>query len=292
MTLLDARALAAIGDLSLVARLVVDGFMFGAHPSRLQGAGIEFSQYRSYQPGDDLRRMDWRLFARSDRYFVRESEAETSVTVRILLDASGSMRQEERGVSKFSCARMLAAAFAYLAFRQGDAISFVSFGGDAARPGPSARGRAHYHRVLRELEALEPAGAWPAWPRVESALLSGVGRGITIMLSDLHERTDEIRAVARKLAALRHDVLVLHLVGRAELEFGYGGAVTFEELETGRTIEVDADAARAGYLESLQQDLRELELALGEQRASYARLLTDRPLDAMLRTALAVRAHN
>lgn len=289
MTLLDARSLAALGDLSLVARLVVDGFMFGVHPSRLQGAGLEFSQYRSYQPGDDIRRLDWRLFARSDRYFVRESEAETSVTVRIVLDATDSMRHEEGGVSKFTYARMLAAAFALLAYRQGDALSLVTLGNGTATGGRADRGRQHYHRLLRQLELLEPGGAWPTWSRAEAPLLGGAGRGVSLVISDLHERGDEIRAVARKLGALRHDVLVLHVLGRAELEFGYGGSIAFEELETGRTVEVDAGAARAGYLESYGRELRDIELALGEQRAGYARVLLDQPLDDALRSTLAVR---
>jgi len=289
VTLLDARSLAALGDLSLVARRVVDGFMFGVHPSRLQGAGLEFSQYRSYQPGDDLRRLDWRLFARSDRYFVRESESETSVTVRIVLDASDSMRHEEDGVSKLAFGRMLAAALALLAFRQGDALSLVALGRGGASGGRPDRGRQHYHRVLRELEQLEPGGVWPPWPSLEGPLLGGAGRGITILISDLHERSDEIRAVVRKLAALRHDTLVAHLVGRAELEFAFAGAMTFEELETVRTVAVDAGAARDGYLASYGRELRTLELELGEQRAGYARILLDQPLDTALRSALTAR---
>src|SRR5512146_3511293 len=103
-------ALAAIRDLPLVARTVVDGFMYGAHHSRMPGAGLEFSQYRSYQPGDDLRRVDWKLFARSDRYFLRDAETDTSVTVRLILDASESMAEESNGLSKLAYGRMLVAA--------------------------------------------------------------------------------------------------------------------------------------------------------------------------------------
>lgn len=290
MTLLDARTLAAMGDLSLVAQRIVDGFMFGAHPSRLRGTGIEFSQYRSYQPGDDLRRLDWRLFARSDRYFIRESEADTSLTVRLVLDASDSMRHEEDGVSKFAYARMLAAALALIAYRQGDAVALVAVRGDRASAGRADRGRQHYHRMLQELELLEPAGAWPSWQRLETPLVGGSGRGITIILSDLHERIAEIRAAARKLGILGHDVAVLHLLGRDELEFRYDGVVTFEELETGRTVDVRAAAAREQYLAAQAAALREIELDLGEQRASYRRIVLDEPLDGALRSALALRA--
>lgn len=286
---LDARTLAALGDLELVARRIVDGFMFGAHPSRVQGAGVEFSQYRSYQPGDDIRRIDWKLFARSDRYFLRESEVETSVSVRMLLDASDSMRQEEDGVSKFAYARLLAAALATLAFRQGDAVGLTALLDGGARALPPNRGRAHLSRILRELEQLVPAGTWPGWRSAEGALLSGAGRSVIFVLTDLHERNAEIRAALTKLAALGHDVAVLHLVGRRELEFDYGDDLIFEELETGRTLEVSGAGARAHYLDSLDAALRTLELDLGEQRIEYTRIRLDTPLDAALRQALARR---
>jgi uncharacterized protein (DUF58 family) len=255
----------------------------------LQGAGVEFSQYRSYQPGDDIRRIDWKLFARSDRYFLRESEVETSVTVRILLDASDSMRQEEDGVSKFAVARLLAASLATLAFRQGDAIGLTALAAGGARTVPPNRGRAHLGRILRELERIEPAGAWPGWKDAEGPLLSGAGRSIAFVITDLYERGTEIRAALRKLAALGHDVAVLHLMGRRELEFDYGDDVTFEELETRRTAEVAGDAARSHYLASLGAELRALELDLGEQRIEYTLIRLDTPLDAALRQALARR---
>lgn len=286
---LDARTLASLGDLELVARRIVDGFMFGAHPSRLQGAGVEFSQYRSYQPGDDIRRIDWKLFARSDRYFIRESEVETSVTIRIILDASDSMRQSEDGVSKFAYARFLAAGLATLAFRQGDAAGLTALLDGGARAWPASRGRAHLGRLLRDLESLSPAGAWPGWRDAEGALLSGAGRSVTFVLTDLHERSTEIRAALRKLSALGHDVAVLHLVGRRELEFDYGEDLVFEELETGRTLDVSGPAVREHYLASLEATLRTLELELGEQRIEYTRIRLDTPLDAALRRALARR---
>ena len=286
---LDPRTLASLGDLELVAQRIVDGFMFGAHPSRLQGAGVEFSQYRSYQPGDDIRRIDWKLFARSDRYFLREAEVETSVSIRIVLDASDSMRQTEDGVSKFAYARLLAAALATLAFRQGDAAGLVALLDGGARVLPPNRGRAHLGRILRELDRLAPAGAWPDWRQAEGALLSAAGRSVTFVLSDLHERSTEIRAALAKLATLGHDVAVLHLAGRRELEFDYGDEVIFEELETGRTLEVSGPGTREHYLASLDAALRTLELDLGEQRIEYTRIRLDTPLDAALRQALARR---
>jgi uncharacterized protein (DUF58 family) len=286
----DPRTLASLGDLELAARLVVDGFMIGAHRSRKPGAGLEFSQFRSYQPGDDLRRVDWKLFGRSDRYFVRESESETSLTVRLVLDASASMAQAEDGLSKFDYARYLAAALAVLARRQGDAVGLYALADAHLILLPASRESQHLHRLLHALEGLEPGGVWPAWPSVERALLAGAGRGITVIVTDLHERRDEIRDTARRLAALQHDVLVCHLIGRAEYELAFPGTVTFEELETGRRVDVDADAARGAYRAALDAELEGLRVELEDRRISYGRFFLDQPLDGPLRAFLTGRA--
>jgi uncharacterized protein (DUF58 family) len=269
--------------------MVVDGFMYGVHPSRLPGAGLEFSQYRSYQPGDDPRRVDWKLYARSDRYFVREAEIETSVTVRLLVDASESMAQQEGGVSKFDYARFAAAALALLAHRQGDAVGLWALRDGRIEATPPRRHHHHLHHLLHNLETLDPSGSWPSWERLEGLLTVG-GRGLVIVLSDLHERAREITTVAAKLAALRNEVLVLHVIGRVELEGGWHGVLTFEELETKRRVEVDADSARPAYLAALERELERVRRALEEKGVTYARLVLDQPLDFALRQFLVARS--
>jgi uncharacterized protein (DUF58 family) len=127
MTMLDPKVLMTIKDLPLLAKTVVDGFMNGFNKSTVKGPGLEFSQYRSYQPGDDLRWLDWRMFARSDRYYIRESEVETSISVRFLVDASASMNHDDNGVKKIDYARFLTASLAYLANLQGDAVGLYVF---------------------------------------------------------------------------------------------------------------------------------------------------------------------
>jgi uncharacterized protein (DUF58 family) len=285
---LPPSTLAALGDLELAARMVVDGLMYGVHPSRLPGPGLEFSQYRSYQPGDDPRRVDWKLYSRSDRYFVREAEIETSVTVRILLDASESMAQEDSGLSKFDYARFAAAALALLAHRQGDAVGLWALCDGAIHTTPPRRHQHQLSHLLHDLEHLEPRGSWPSWDRLEGLLTTG-GRGLVVILSDLHERHREITTVAAKLAALRQDVLVFHLMGRVEMEGAWHGLVTFEELETGRRVEVDADAARPAYLAALERELAHLKHTLEERGVSYARFALDQPLDLALRRFLTAR---
>src|SRR5262249_33604799 len=151
---LDPKTLAALGDLTLAARTVVDGFMFGVHHSRIPGAGLEFSQYRSYQPGDDPRRLDWKLFARSDRYFLRAAHTATSVTVRFVRDASDWMAKEEAGVSKLAYARLIVAALALLAHRQGDAVGLYAVSGGDVSVMPPQRPSQHVHRLLHTLEQI------------------------------------------------------------------------------------------------------------------------------------------
>jgi uncharacterized protein (DUF58 family) len=262
--------------------------MYGVHPSRLPGPGLEFSQYRSYQPGDDPRRVDWKLYARSDRYFVREAEIETSVTLRLLVDASESMLQEDSGLSKFDYARFAAAALALLAHRQGDAVGLWALRDGEIATTPPRRHHHQLHQLLHNLETLRPGGTWPAWPKLER-LLTASGRGLVVILSDLHERSSEITTVAAKLAALRQEVLVFHLVGRVELEGDWHGLVTFEELETGRRVEVDADAARPAYLAALAREHQRVKQALEERGVLYARFTLDQPLDLALRQFLTAR---
>lgn len=281
---LDLQALAALKDLHLAARTVVDGFMLGVHRSQRAGAGLEFNQFRSYQPGDDLRRVDWKLYARSDRFFIRESQAETSIAVRVVLDATASMGEH------FDYARYLAASLALLAHRQGDAVGLVALTDgnlQVVRPG---RQQQQFHRLLHQLEQLETAGSWPEWPRIETALTADGARGIVVFLSDLHERGNEIRQAAQRLAAGRHDVLVLHLRTREEVQFPWHGSTVFEEWETGRRVELDADAARPGYLRGVERDHRTLRHDLEDRRIGYASVVTDEPLDHALRRFLGARA--
>lgn len=285
----DPRALAALRDLELAARSVVDGFMLGVHRSKRVGAGLEFSQYRAYQPGDDPRRVDWKLFGRSDRYFVREAETETSLTVRLVLDATRSMQQAQDGLTKFDYARFLAASLAVLADRQGDAVGLAAVTDGAFRTLRPNRGQKHLHRILHALEPLEPAGAWPPWERIETELEAGGARGITVVVSDFAERSEEIRLAVRKLAALRHDVLCLHLVTRDEMEFPWVGGVTFEEFETGRRLDLDAGQARTAYVHAVARAHTDLRLELEERRVRYARIQLDEPLDEALRRFLLAR---
>ena len=290
MDLLPPATTASLRGLELTARRALDGALVGGHASALPGAGLEFSQYRSYHPGDDPRRVDWKLFSRSGRYFVREAEGERSVTIRIVVDASRSMAMTEAGVSKFDRARELAAGIAWIAHRQGDAVG-VALINDATREIlPPSRARQQVHRVLDLLGRARPEGRWPEWPRIESLFTASGGRGVVILISDLHDHADELRVAARKLAAFRHDLAVLQLVTPSEERFSWHGATAFEELETGAIVELDADRAREAYLAARATERTERARAFADLQADLQVISTAEPAGTALRRWLTARA--
>ena len=284
--MLTPEHLHGLRNLSLAARQVAVGFLNGAHASRRHGAGMEFSQYRPYQPGDDLRRLDWRLAARSDRYYLRESEVDTSLTVHLLLDASASMNhRDDNGLTKLDYARLLLAALAYLANQQGDAVglTILSPAGLAHLP-PRADAR-QLPRLYHALETAEAAGRFPNASTL-APLTSRRQRALTVCVSDLYEENTEINTLLTRLQAVSGDVLLLHLVAHNELHFSYQGAVTLRDLETGQTLQLDADQQRPAYQQQLQQWLRDTAQAARRQGFDYHQLSTAEPLDQAIREFL------
>ncbi len=284
-----ARTVALLRDLELAARQIVEGSMLGRHRSRRAGAGLEFSQYRSYQPGDDLRRVDWKLYARSDRHFVREAESETSVVVRLVLDATGSMAHEEDGVAKFDYARFLAAALALLAHRQGDALGLSILRAGRVEVIRPRRDGPQLHRVLHALERATPAGRWPTWERVERAVALDPLPGITLVIGDLREREREVEAAVRHLTGARHEVTLFEIVGRQEREFGYRGVVTVEDLETFERLDLDAGLVREAAVTSLAAERSRLRGRLEHRGAAVVTCPLDQPFEGPLRAYLTRR---
>lgn len=286
--MLNPKVLMTIKDLPLLAKTVVDGFMTGFNKSSVKGPGLEFSQYRSYQPGDDLRWLDWRMFARSDRYYIRESEIETSISVRFLVDASASMNHDDNGIKKIDYARFLAASLAWLANLQGDAVGLYVFqdGGLfslASKPDPQ-----HLQRLFYHLQQIIPAGAFTK-PVHYKELFAGNGRKeLLVFITDMYQTKGEISNLLNSLSALRHEVVVFHLMGKNELDFDFGGYATLEDLETGQTIEVNTQQA-ATYQEKLKTHLEDIRMQLLGKHIYYRMLSTAQPLDEALREFLTQR---
>ena len=284
--MLSPELLHGLRNLSLAARRAAEGFLNGAHVSRRHGAGMEFSQYRPYQPGDDLRRLDWRLAARSDRYYLRESEIDTSLTVQLLLDASASMNhRDDNGLTKLDYARLLLAALAYLATQQGDAVGLTILRPDGLQHLPPRADARQLPRLYHALETAEAAGHFPSAATL-APLTARRQRAITVCVSDLYEEGTEITTLLTRLRATSGEVLLLHLMAHNELQFSYQGAVTFKDLESGQTLQLDADEQRPAYQRQLQAWLRDTAQTARRHGFDYHLLDTSQPLDGAIREFL------
>jgi len=254
-----------LNDLHLVSKLVSEELRLGLHTSRRTGVGAEFEQYRHYQPGDDPKRIDWKLLARTDRHMVRESTTESNRQIRFLIDLSGSMNYAENGVSRLKYAKIVLASLAYLGFRQGDDMSLYGLQNGVVRPlVPSGRGQAssRFQKIVVALEQAEAAGGWnPSEPALPA--FGTKTNEMLIMVSDLLQVSEEWLSLVQSLAHPRREILLFQVLGDQEIDFTMTGFFRFQDLETGREVELEADAIRetvrqqaAAYFEKLDEGLR------------------------------------
>jgi uncharacterized protein (DUF58 family) len=263
--------------------------MTGINKSSIKGTGMEFSQYRSYQPGDDLRGLDWKMFARSDRYYIRESEVETNISVRLLVDASGSMNHEDSGFKKIDYARYLAAALAYLAHLQSDAVGLYVFRDGDLFSLAARQDFQHLSRLFYQLENLQATGNFTDPGHFNDIYTRSRKRELLIFITDFYEQNGEIFKLLDTLIALKNEVVVFHLIGKNELELDFNGYTNLEDLETGETVEFDSGTAAKAYREKLDNYLAEVKSKLLERNISYRLINTDEPLDQALRDFLKQR---
>ena len=287
--MIDPQILVRIKELSLVARMVVTGFTAGLHHSVRRGSGLEFSQYRSYEPGDDLRRLDWKMFSRSDRFFIREAETETSLRIQFVLDGSNSMNHEEAGITKIAYARLLLAALGYLASLQGDEISLHVLQQEHLQEVLPQTNNTNLKRFWHALEKIKPAGAFALAKVRQSLLRQTKKKTITIFITDMYEQESEITGLLASLRGQHQEVLLLHLIAGNEKDLAYEGTFTFEDLETGAQVQLDATRNRKAYQEQYQTWLEALGQNLRQKGIDYQRLLIHEPVDTALRTFLKTR---
>ena len=277
---MDPAVLARIGNLELVARAVVDGFINGLHKAPYFGASVDFAEHRGYVPGDDIRRIDWRLWARTDRYYVKEYEAESNSNFSVLLDVSKSMSFGSRGISKLDYGRILAACLTNLVHHQRDRVGLVTF--DSAvveHVPPSAK---HMEVVLHVLDRAV-AGRPGSLSEPLKHLAEHFGRrGLLVVISDFYE---EPEAVVEAIAPLRfrgNDLIVFHVLDPAELDFSFTDASAFEDLESGEQLPVVPDAFREEYVSLVKAHTEALRKRFSETRVDYTLLDTSMPLDHAL----------
>ncbi len=280
--LLDPKILLSIKDLQLAARTTIDGFMAGIHKNTIKGQGLEFSQYRSYQPGDDLRQLDWKMYARSDRYYIRESEVETSVSVRFILDASASMNHTDNGYSKIDFAKYLAASLAWLTSRQGDAIGLYVLQADTLFSLASRKDYQHLTRFYYQLESITASGQFTKPVHYRDILPAAAKKELLVFITDLYEQDGEIFALLDSLVAMKHEVIVFHLIGNNELEFDYKGYAALEDLETSRVVRINSLQKNESYRQQMDNYLSATRTKLLNKNIFYRLLnMIDSPEQAL-----------
>lgn len=277
---LDPAVLATIGNLELLARTVVDGFLHGLHRSARLGLSMEFAEHRPYMPGDEIRRIDWRVYARTDRFYVKEYEAETNATVTILLDRSRSMDYGTGAVTKLDYGRFLAASLAWFSSRQRDRVGLALFDREITEQiPPSTR---HLQAILHTIDQMTPGGEGDlAGPLRRIAERAG-RRGIFVLISDFYEDPERVAEAVAPLLASGGDLIAFQLLDPAELRFPFEGAATFEDLERGEQIPVVPEDQRARYRELIEAHLEGLSRQAARTGVDWTLCDISRPLDFVL----------
>ena len=283
----DPVVLARVGNLELVARSVVDGFINGMHRSPFFGASVDFAEHRGYTPGDDIRRVDWKLFARTDRFYVKEYEADSNSNFAVLLDVSRSMGFGSRGITKLEYGRILAGCLTYMVHRQRDRVGFVAFDDDVVEHvPPSAK---HMDVTLHVLDRLTPSKPGQLGPPLKKLAEHLGRRGVLVLVSDLYEDPDAVLEAVGPLRFRGHDMIVFHLLDPAEIEFNYDEASAFEDLESGEQIPIVPEALADTYRQLIREHCDALRSKFSELRIDYALLNTAVPLDYALFNYLSMR---
>jgi uncharacterized protein (DUF58 family) len=283
----DPKILARIGNLELLAKTVVDGFINGLHRAPFFGASIDFAEHRGYVAGDDIRRVDWRLYARTDRYYVKQYEADTNTNFSILFDISRSMKFTSGGVSKLEYGAFLGACLGYLATRQRDRVGIITFDEDiVSHVPPSAK---HFDMVLHTLDRAKAERPGHLSAPLQKMAEHFKRRGILLLISDFYDEPDAILDGIKPLKFLGNDLIVFHVLDPQEISFDYEDASAFEDLESREQIPVVPQSFRAEYRRLIQEHITSLQTKFSEQRIDYALLNTSEPLDRALFSYLSSR---
>lgn len=281
---LDPKALARLMGLPLYARFPMLGSISGRHRSPVKGSSLEFAQYRKYVPGDDTRRLDWRAWGRSDRFYIKEFEADTNLRLCLIVDSSGSMAYGEAAATKLDFARRLAGSLAFLAARQGDAVGLWAVGEKHPVEIPSKRGAAHLGLVLDHLADLPPAGTTTLVEALHAAADRLPQRALVAIVSDFFVPPAELKPAIQHLRFRKHDIAAFHLLDQREIDFDFDRPARFVDLEGGDTILADpADIAKQ-YRAAVRDYLAQLDELVRTTGVDYHRVkMRERPDEVLAR---------
>ncbi len=287
----DPQTLAKLRGLELRARHIVEGYVAGAHQSPYHGFSIEFAEHREYAPGDDLRYVDWKVFGKTDKFYLKQYEEETNLIGYLLLDASQSMRyrSEVAALSKLEYAQCLAAALGYLVLHQQDSVGLAVFDCDVrswVRPSSNPSHLKQLVHAMEQVPAERKSDLGPVFHELAERLKR---RGVVIVLSDLLDNVASLLAGLKHLRYRRHEVVVLHVLDPAELDFPFQGTTLFEGLEQLPRVITDPRALRRAYLAEVAEFLKEIQRGCRAQNIDYLLVRTDQPLDRAISTYLVSR---
>ncbi len=288
---LDPQALARLKGLRLRARRIVEGYVSGMHRSPFHGFSVEFAEHREYVPGDDLRYLDWKVLGRTDKYYLKQYEEETNLVCRLVLDVSESMRYQSEAapLSKLEYAQRAAAALAYLVLHQQDRVGLVTFD-DEVRSLVRPNGHpSHLKDLLQAMEEVLPRRKTSLGPVFHHLAERFQKRGIVVVLSDLFDDVAAIVAGLKHLRLRRHEVVAMHVLDPAEIEFPFRQSTLFRGLEQGPKVLTEPAALRKAYLAEFDRYLRRLKAGCRRQGIDYVLLRTDRPVEMVLSSYLASR---
>jgi len=287
---LDPAVVARLGTLELKARTIVEGFLSGLHRSPFKGFSVEFAEYRQYIPGDDLATIDWKVYARSDRYYVKKFEEETNLDCHVMLDVSGSMGYGSGAMTKFEYAACLAASLGYLMTRQRDAVGLMAFSDRVVSLLPASGRPGHLRSMLVTLDRLTLGKQTDVSKPLNQLCDALTKRGMVVLISDL---LDDPEAVVRGLKQFQFrgcDVLVFHVLDPYELEFPFDRATRFEDLETDEEVMAVPDVVRSHYLREIRGLIDRYKRELGAAGIDYTLLPTSQPLELALLSYLSTRS--
>ena len=300
LRLLPPELIGRIGGLEFLARGMMEGFITGRHRSPHKGVSVEFAEHKSYTPGDEVRDLDWRVFGKTDRYYIKRYVEETNLRANILLDASGSMKYTgdsaskvyDAPVSKFDYARYLAAALTYMMIAQQDAVGLVTFDTAVRRLIPASSTATQVNQILSELHETSPGSETSLAPIIHEIAERVHPRGLVVIISDLFDDPDEIIRAMHHFRYRRHEIIVFHVMADEELNFPFEKWSRFRDLErVDPDYLVDPKSLQVEYLRQVRAFVKQIEKGCGQMRADYVAVNTREPFDVVLSNYFA-RRHN
>ena len=287
---LEPAVIARLDNMALRARLVVEGFIIGLHRSPYHGFSIEFAEHRPYMPGDEIKHIDWKLYGKTDRFYIKEFEEETNLKSYIILDKSGSMGYQSTAVSKLAYGSYLAAALGYLLLKQQDAVSLTLFDTEITTYLPPIAKKSHLNLILGALEKVTAGSETSIAPLLHSAAEKIKKRGLIILISDLLDDPSSVINALKHFRHRRHEVIVFQVLDPQEIEFGFNRQTKFVDLENRDALLTEPGQVRLAYRQAINNFIEDYKIQCRANNIDHVLLTTDRPLDLALTEYLNKRA--